>query len=44
MIIEYKGFYIEHNFYGNDEWSLQFCGDDIIFETKQEAIDFVDSL
>ena len=42
--IEYKGYYIEHDFYGNDEWSVQYCGDDLIFDTKSEAEAFIDSI
>ena len=29
---EYKGYYIEFNFYGNNEYSVQYCGDDIVFQ------------
>lgn len=43
-IEEYKGYYIEHNFYGENEWSVQYCGDDIIFNDFNEAKDFIDSV
>ena len=42
--IDYKGYYIEYNFYGNNEYSVQYCGDDVLFETLQEAKDFIDSI
>jgi len=42
-IIECNGLYIEHNFYGLGEWSVQFCGDDLMFSTKEEAIAFCEN-
>ena len=41
---EYKGYYIEKDFYGEGEFSVQFCGDDIIFQTEEEAIKFIDEV
>lgn len=41
---EYKGFYIEHNIYGTGEYSVQFCGDDVIFMTETEAREFIDEV
>ena len=43
-MIEYKGYYIETNFYGENEISVQYCGDDVIFPTIQEAKEFIDEL
>lgn len=43
-IIEYNGFYIEYNFYGQNEYSVQFCGDDFLFKTRDEAIKFCDDI
>ena len=43
-MIEYKGYYIETNFYGENEISVQYCGDDIIFPTIQEAKEFIDDI
>ena len=40
----YKGYYIEHNFYGMGEYSVQFCGDDIMFDTEDEAKAFIDEV
>ena len=40
--IEYKGFYVEHNIYGRDECTVHYCGDDVWFESKEEAIEFID--
>ena len=42
--IEYKGYYIEKNFYGTGEITVQYCGDDVIFETVDEAIAFIDEV
>lgn len=41
-IIEYKGYYIERNFYGEGEYSVQFCGDDILFTSLDDAKKFID--
>lgn len=41
---EYKGYYIEYNLYGMKEYSVQYCGDDVVFDTKNEAIEFIDSV
>jgi len=41
---EYKGFYIEFNFYGENEYSVQYCGDDVIFNTEEEAKAFIDEI
>ena len=43
-IIEYKGYYIETNLYGENEITVQYCGDDISFPTIQEAKEFIDEL
>ena len=43
-IIEYKGYYIETNLYGENEITVQYCGDDIYFPTIQEAKEFIDEL
>lgn len=42
--IEYNGYYIAFNFYGENEYSVQYQGDDIIFNTENEAKAFIDSL
>ena len=41
---EYKGYYIEYNFYGQNEYSVQYCGDDIMFNTREEAVKFIDEV
>ena len=41
---EYKGCYIEFDFYGNNEYSVQYCGDDIVFDTEEEAKAFIDEI
>lgn len=41
---KYRDFYIEYNFYGMNEYTVQYEGDDIIFDTKEKAKEFIDSL
>lgn len=41
---EYKGYYIESNFYGEGEYSVQYDGDDIIFQSEAEAKAFIDEI
>lgn len=40
----YKGYGIEFNFYGCGEYSVQYCGDDIEFQTEEDAKRFIDSI
>lgn len=42
--MEYKGFYIEFNIYGGNEYTVQYCGDDIIFDTEEEAKGFIEEV
>ena len=37
---ECNGLWIEHDFYGSGEYSVQFCGDNLIFESFAEAVRF----
>ena len=39
-IWECNGLWIEKNFYGLEEYSVQYCGDDIMFNTFGDAIEF----
>lgn len=41
---EYNGYYIEYNIYGRNEYSVQYCGDDVIFATIDEAKVFIDQI
>ena len=41
--IVYKNSFIEYNFYGQGEYSVQYCGDDFIFNTLEEAKVFIDT-
>lgn len=41
---EYKGFCVEYDFYGTGEYSVQYCGDDVIFPTAKEAREFIDEI
>lgn len=40
----YKGYDIEYNFNGNGEYTVQVDGDDVVFKSKEEAMNFIDSL
>lgn len=44
MFKEYKDYSIEYNFYGEGEYSVQYCGDDVIFRTEDEAKAFIDEI
>ena len=41
---EYKGYFIEYNLYGLNEYSVQHCGDDVLFETETEAKMFINEI
>ena len=41
-ITRYKGYDIEYDFYGQGEYSVFFEGDDVIFHTELEAMNFID--
>lgn len=41
---EYRGYTIEFNFYGMNEYSVQYDGDDVMFETEEEAMLFIDEV
>ena len=43
-VTEYNGYYIEYNIYGENEYTVQFCGDDVVFETMKQAQAFIDSV
>lgn len=38
----YRDFFIEHNFYGRGEYTVDYCGDDVMFNTIDEAKAFID--
>lgn len=40
----YKGYAIEHNVYGMGEYTVQYQGDDIIFDDVNDAKDFINSV
>lgn len=42
--IEYNNYHIVVNFYGHNEITVQYCGDDIIFNSIEEAKEFIDSI
>ena len=37
---ECNGLWIEKDFYGKEEYSVQYCGDDILFNTFGDAVEF----
>lgn len=41
---EYKGYGIDFNFYGQNEYSVQYCGDDVLFGSIEEAREFIDEV
>lgn len=43
-ITEYKGFEIEYDFYGEGEYSVQYDGDDLMFDSVEEAEHFIDEV
>ena len=43
-IINYKGYDIEFNFYNKKEYTVFYCGDDIIFDDLESAKEFIDSI
>ena len=43
-MVEYRGYCIDYNVYGLKEYSVQVDGDDVLFETVEDAKLFIDSL
>lgn len=41
---EYKNYYITHNAYNSDEYTVQYDGDDLWFDSEEDAKEFIDSL
>lgn len=44
MFITYKNYDIEYNFYGMKEYSVQYEGDDLMFDTVEDAKKFIDNI
>ena len=42
--MEYKGYYIDFNIYGMNEYTVQYEGDDVVFDTQEDAMMFIDSV
>lgn len=42
--IAYKDYYITIGFYRNDDITVQYCGDDIEFNSIEEAKKFIDEV
>lgn len=43
-VMTYKGYGIDHNIYGQGEYSVQYCGDDCLFKTIAEAKQYIDEI
>lgn len=43
-VIFYKGYGIDFNIYGRDEYSVQYCGDDFMFGSLDKAKEFIDDI
>lgn len=41
-ITKYKGYDIEYDVYKQGEYSVFFAGDDVMFSTLQDAMNFID--
>ena len=41
---KYRGMEITYNLYRQNEYTVQYCGDDFFFKTEKEAEKFIDSL
>lgn len=42
--MEYKGYWIEFNFYGHNEYTVQYCGDDVFFRSIEDAKAFIEEV
>lgn len=42
--VSYKGYEISYNFYGREEYTVFFEGDDVWFKTLDEAKAFIDKM
>lgn len=42
--MEYRQFNIEFNTYGKNEYTVQYEGDDVVFETLDDAKNFIDEV
>ena len=43
-VIFYKGYGIDFDVYGGDEYSVQYCGDDLLFDSLDKAKEFIDDI
>lgn len=43
MTIRYRETDIEYNLYGQNEYTVQYMGDDFFFKTEKEAEEFIDN-
>lgn len=40
----YKGYGIDFNVYGSNEYTVHYCGDDCFFSTIKDAEQFIDEI
>ena len=40
----YRGYTVEQNVYGRDEYTVQYCGDDFFFTDIDEAFKFIEEI
>ena len=40
----YRGYGIDFNVYGDNEYSVHYCGDDCMFSTLEKAMAFIDEI
>lgn len=40
----YKGYYIERDLLGGNFYTVQYCGDDVVFMSIAEAKEFIDEI
>ena len=43
-MLKYKGYIIVFNLYGQYEYTIQYCGDELFFYTLRAAHEFIDNL
>ena len=43
-VVFYKGYGIDFDVYGRDEYSVQYCGDDYMFDSLEKAKEFIDDI
>ena len=42
--MQYNGYYIEYDIYGSNEYTVQYMGDDVWFDSIEDAKAFIDEI